>query len=114
MQGLTADLVAALILLLLPIVTAATGWGDFEWQVLGFLVAKTGVVTLFSYVMRTWLDRSALPTPLPPSDPGEPDQNVGRDELGTTSVLVALAYVALGALASVLLFAVLAIAGQLT
>lgn len=77
LQGLAADLVAALILLLLPIVTAATGWGDFEWQVLGFLVAKTGVVTLFSYVMRTWLDRSALPTPLPPSDPGEPDAAPG-------------------------------------
>lgn len=70
LQALAYDLVAALILLLLPIVTAANGWGDFEWQVLGFLVAKTAVVTVFSYVMRTWLDRSAVPTPLPPSDPG--------------------------------------------
>lgn len=73
LQGLAADLVAALILLLIPIVTAANAWGDFEWSVLGFLVAKTGVLTLFSYLMRTWLDRSGIPTPLPPADPGEPD-----------------------------------------
>ena len=73
LQGLGADVLAALVLLLLPVFTTANGWGDFEWQVLGFLVVKTVVVTGLSYVMRQYLDGSALPTPLPPADPGEPD-----------------------------------------
>lgn len=68
LQGLVADVAAALLLLLLPIVTAANGWGDFEWQILGFLVAKTIVVTGLSYAMRAWADRSGIPTPLPPTD----------------------------------------------
>lgn len=70
-QGLATDVLAALVLLLLPVVTAAEGWGDFEWSVLGFLVAKTVVVTALSYVMRQYLDRSGVPTPLPPADPGD-------------------------------------------
>ena len=82
LQGLGTDVTAALILLLLPVFTSANGWGDFEWQVLGFLVAKTVAVTALSYVMRQYLDASRLPTPLPPSDPGEPDDNVPQPILG--------------------------------
>jgi hypothetical protein len=66
LQGLATDVAAALILLLLPVVTNANGWGDFEWRVLGFLVCKTVSVTILSYVMRQYLDRSAFPTPAPP------------------------------------------------
>lgn len=73
LQGLGTDVAAALILLLLPAFTNANGWGDFEWQVLGFLVVKTVAVTALSYVMRQYLDGSAIPTPLPPANPGEPD-----------------------------------------
>jgi hypothetical protein len=69
LQGLVADVLAALVLLLLPVFTSANGWGDFEWSILGFLVVKTVVVTGLSYVMRTYLDRSVVPTPLPPGDP---------------------------------------------
>lgn len=74
LQGLGADVIAALVLLLLPVFTSANGWGDFEWQVLGFLVCKTVAVTALSYVMRQYLDPSRIPTPLPPADPGEPDE----------------------------------------
>lgn len=73
LQGLGTDVAAALILLLLPAFTNANGWGDFEWQVLGFLVVKTVAVTALSYVMRQYLDGSVVPTPLPPANPGEPD-----------------------------------------
>lgn len=73
LQGLATDVLAALVLLLLPVFTSANGWGDFEWQVLGFLTAKTVAVTVMSYVMRQYLDSSRFPTPLPPADPGEPD-----------------------------------------
>lgn len=83
LQGLAADLVAALILLLLPIVTSASGWGDFEWGVLLFLVAKTVVVTVFSYVMRTWLDRRTA-TLAPPVD------ERGAGELGTVVLVLAI------------------------
>lgn len=75
-QGLATDVLAAVVLLLLPIVTAAEGWGDFEWNIIGFLLAKTVVVTGLSYVMRQHLDPSAVPSPLPPADPG--DATAGR------------------------------------
>ena len=77
LQGLGADVLAALVLLLLPVFTNANDWGDFEWQVLGFLVAKTVAVTALSYVMRQYLDASPVPTPLPPANPGEPDNQEG-------------------------------------
>lgn len=73
LQGLGFDILGAVVLLLLPLFTNADGWGDFDWKLLGFLLVKTIVVTGFSYLMRTVLDRSAVPTPLPPADPGEPD-----------------------------------------
>lgn len=78
LQGLATDVVAAVIMLLLPVLTHANGWGDFEWSVMGFLLLKTILVTGMSYAMRQWLDRSPIPTPLPPSDPGEPDAPAGE------------------------------------
>lgn len=81
-QGLGIDILAAVILLLLPVVTSANGWGDFEWNLLGFLLAKTVAATVFAYVMRTVLDRSSIPTPLPPADPGEPDADIGEAAAG--------------------------------
>jgi hypothetical protein len=71
LQGLVADVAAAVVLLVLPVVTNAQGWEDFDWRILGFLLAKTVVVTGLSYLMRTVLDRSSIPTPLPPSDRGQ-------------------------------------------
>lgn len=78
LQGLVADVAAAVVLLVLPVFTSAQGWQDLDWRILGFLLAKTVVVTGLSYLMRTVLDRSAIPTPLPPSDPGEPDDDARR------------------------------------
>lgn len=80
LQGIGADVLAAVILLVLPVFTSAQGWQDIDWKILGFLLAKTVVVTGLSYVMRTYLDRSAIPTPLPPSDPGEPDKDQPNPE----------------------------------
>jgi hypothetical protein len=75
LQGIAADVLAAVALLVLPIFTNANGWQDIDWKILGFLLAKTVVVTGLSYLMRTVLDRSRIPTPLPPGDPGEPDND---------------------------------------
>lgn len=76
LQGLTADVLAAVVLLVLPVFSNATGWQDVDWKVLGFLLAKTVAVTALSYLMRTYLDRSGIPTPLPPANPGEPDDDM--------------------------------------
>lgn len=54
-QGIAFDVLAALALLLYPIISDADGWGDFQWKVLGFLVVKTAAVAALSYAMRTWL-----------------------------------------------------------
>lgn len=72
LQGLATDVAAALILYLLPIFTGATGWQDLDFKLMGFMVAKTIVVTAFSYVMRKYLDGSGVPTPLPPEPQPEP------------------------------------------
>ena len=76
-QGLAADVLAAVILLVLPVFSSATGWQDIDWKVLAFLLAKTVAVTALSFVMRQYLDASKVPTPLPPADPGEPDATEG-------------------------------------
>lgn len=76
LQGLVADVIAAVVLLVLPVFSNATGCQDVDWKVLGFLLAKTVTVTALSFLMRQYLDPSRLPTPLPPSDPGEPDDDV--------------------------------------
>jgi hypothetical protein len=73
LQGLAIDLltaVAAALLLWLP--DADLSSRD-AWIVLATGLARTILGTLASYVMRLKLDGSSLPTPLPPSDPGEPD-----------------------------------------
>ena len=56
LQGLAVDVAAALIVLMLPLVTGAETWGDLDWAVVGFLAAKTVVVTALSYVMRAYID----------------------------------------------------------
>ncbi len=45
---------------------------------IGGSLIKTVLSTIASYVMRRWVDRSRIPTPLPPDPPGEPDDDAGR------------------------------------
>lgn len=52
LQGLGFDVLAALVLLLLPVFSSASGWDDFDWHLLLFLFVKTVVVTALSYLMR--------------------------------------------------------------
>ena len=42
---------------------------------LGASVGKTALTVLASWLMRLKIDGSALPAPLPPADPGEPDDD---------------------------------------
>lgn len=80
-QNITIDVGAALVLYLLPVFQNATGWQDLDLKIMGFMVTKTVVVSAFSYLMRTVLDGSKVPTPLPPAPVAEPadDDPLGVD-----------------------------------
>ena len=52
LQGLLFDVLAAVSLVFLPLITGAETWGDLDWKTMGFLLAKTVVVAGFSYLMR--------------------------------------------------------------
>ena len=45
------------------------------WTAVGVTLAKTALTAAASWVMRAKLDASSVPTPLPPADPGEPDDD---------------------------------------
>lgn len=65
--NISTDVAVALVLVLVAAFGEAEGWGDFEWSLLGFTLAKTAVVTAGSYILRRFLDPSSLWTPLPPA-----------------------------------------------
>ena len=71
------DVLAAVCLVIFTALSDAQSWGDFQWSVLAFTLIKTAAVTALSYLMRTVLDGSGIPTPLPPDPPGEPNQDQG-------------------------------------
>lgn len=75
LQGLAFSVGAALIVTLLAAVTTATSWSEFGAAVIGFSFFQSIAVAGLSWLMRTYADRSSIPTPLPPADPGEPDDD---------------------------------------
>lgn len=66
LQGLGVDVAVAVAVVLVTVFSDADGWGDLQWAVIGFSLAKSVVTSVASYVMRAFLDKSRLPTPLPP------------------------------------------------
>ena len=77
LQGLTFTFAAALVVSLLSAVSSAASWSEFGGVLVGFAFFQSIVVSVLSWVMRAVLDRSSLPTPLPPANPGEPDDTEG-------------------------------------
>lgn len=77
LQGLAFTVLTAIVLVLYPVVSSAHSWGDVHWSLLGFALAQAIGTAVLAYVMRAKLDASGFPTPLPPSDPGEPDADAG-------------------------------------
>jgi hypothetical protein len=75
-QGLGIDLAVAVATFLVTVLADADGWGDLQWAVLGFTLAKTVVQTVAAFVMRKFLDGSSVPTPLPPEPQVEPAETV--------------------------------------
>lgn len=77
LQGFAFSVAAALVVSLLAAVTNSTTWSEFGLTLVGFSFFQSVAVGGLSWLMRAVLDRSALPTPLPPADSGEPDDTLG-------------------------------------
>lgn len=75
LQGLGFSVASALVVSLLAAVTTATSWSELGATLIGFSFFQSVAVAGLSWLMRTYLDRSKMPTPLPPADPGEPDDD---------------------------------------
>lgn len=52
LQGLSFDVAAAVVLVLFTAFSSAESWGDLQWTLIGFTVAKSIVVSGLSYLMR--------------------------------------------------------------
>lgn len=74
-QGLVIDVGVALVLAFATLFTDASGWGDIQWTVVSFGLAKTCVQSIASYVMRRFLD-GHVKTPLPPDPQPEPNEDL--------------------------------------
>lgn len=75
LQGVGFSVAAALVVALWTAVTSATSWNELLATLIGFSFFQSIAVAALSWLMRTYLDRSSVPTPLPPADPGEPDDD---------------------------------------
>ena len=75
LQGLATDVLVAIAAALLAWLPDADITSREAWTVIGVTLAKTALTAAASWVMRAKLDASGLPTPLPPADPGEPDDD---------------------------------------
>ena len=75
LQGLAYVVLFAVGLVLYNAFSTATRWSDFDWSALLFAAVQAAVMAGFAYLMRSRLDASSVPTPLPPEYPGEPNED---------------------------------------
>ena len=66
-QGLAIDVGVALAIILYNVFDNSNSWSAMDWAAIGFSLARTFVQSAAAYVMRAFLDRSSVPTPLPPA-----------------------------------------------
>jgi hypothetical protein len=85
LQGLAIDVAVGVALALTAYFATRNNWGDMEWALLGFSVAKSAVQAVCAYIMRRWLDPSRIPTPLPPAPVAPPAQVVTQPGNGTAA-----------------------------
>ena len=77
LTGLVIDVLVGVTLVLLTYFVDKNSWGDIEWAILGFSLFKSLLQAAGAFVLRRFLDPSRFPTPIPPADPGEPDDDTG-------------------------------------
>lgn len=75
--GLAYTVGTAVVLVLGPVFSSAQGFDDIDWTRVLWTLVQAVVVAVIAYLGRTILDPSKFPTPLPPANPGEPDDTVG-------------------------------------
>lgn len=76
-RGLYVAVLVALLVDVLPTVLAALEpGGDLNASELGKAALRASLQAAGAYTLRRYADPSSLPTPLPPAEPGEPDENV--------------------------------------
>jgi hypothetical protein len=75
--GLAYTVGTAAVVVLGPVFTSADGFEDIEWSRVLWSLVQAVVVAAIAYLGRTVLDPSRFPTPLPPANPGEPDDTQG-------------------------------------
>jgi hypothetical protein len=80
LQGLGLDMLVAVLLVFKTVFNDADSWSELEWLAIGFTLAKTLAQTIYSYVMRRYLDPSGVPTPLPPSPVPPPNEDAPPPE----------------------------------
>lgn len=52
-QGLAFDVGTAIVLVLSTTLPGVNNWGEIEWTIIGFSVAKSAVMAALAYLMRT-------------------------------------------------------------
>ena len=77
LQQLAIDVLVAVALLLLPVVSDAHAFDDFDWPVLLFSLAKTAVVTALSFAMRYFKVLPRRFNPRPPERSPHPGRLPG-------------------------------------
>ena len=59
-QSLAVDVAVGVALALLSLIGPWEGWGDVQWSILGFAVAKSVVQAVVAWVIRRWRDQSGF------------------------------------------------------
>lgn len=85
LQNLTVDVIVTAVVYLGPVIAGWSAWGDVtaQWKIVAFSLGKTVLLTVFSFIMRRFMDKSALPTPKPPvisGDTTDPDSTGNSDQ----------------------------------
>lgn len=60
LQSLAVDVAVGVALVLLTFIGPLQGWGDVQWAILGFTVAKSVVQAVAAWVIRRWIDQSGF------------------------------------------------------
>ena len=51
LQGLAYTVAAAIVMVLLPVITNARGWADLQWEVIGFSLVQAVGMAVMSWLM---------------------------------------------------------------
>lgn len=70
LQGLGIDLLVAVAVVVQGVASSSD---PIHWRIVAASLARSVAQAAAAFVMRRFLDRSRIPTPLPPDPPGEPD-----------------------------------------